>query len=86
MTTLVERLPDVRLTIVGNGPEEERLKAAVALRNLTGNVEFISWMPQEKFLRLYDSHDLFLFPSLHDSTGWVVLEALCRGCRSRALI
>jgi hypothetical protein len=79
MTTLVERLPDVRLTIVGNGPEEERLKAAVALRNLTGNVEFISWMPQEKFLRLYDSHDLFLFPSLHDSTGWVVLEALCRG-------
>ena len=32
-----------------------------------------------KFLRLYDSHDLLLFPSLHDSAGCVVLEALCHG-------
>jgi glycosyltransferase involved in cell wall biosynthesis len=79
MTALVDRIPTVRLTIVGNGPEEERLKADVALRKLAGNVDFISWMPQEEFLRLYESHDLLLFPSLHDSTGWVVLEALCHG-------
>jgi glycosyltransferase involved in cell wall biosynthesis len=28
---------------------------------------------------LYDGHDLLLFPSLHDSSGGVVLEALCHG-------
>jgi glycosyltransferase involved in cell wall biosynthesis len=28
---------------------------------------------------LYRSHDLFLFPSLHDSGGFVVLEALAHG-------
>jgi glycosyltransferase involved in cell wall biosynthesis len=39
----------------------------------------VSWMPQEQFLRLYDTHDLFFFPSLHDSTGWVVLESFCKG-------
>ena len=28
---------------------------------------------------LFGSHDLFLFPSLHDSGGFVVLEALSHG-------
>lgn len=79
MSTLVTRIPNARLTIVGNGPEEKRLKADVARRKLEGNVEFISWMPQDQFLRLYDTHDMLVFPSLHDSTGWVVLEALCKG-------
>jgi glycosyltransferase involved in cell wall biosynthesis len=79
MTALVDRIPDLRLTIVGSGPEEPRLKADVALRKLAGSVDFISWMPQAEFLRLYDSHDLFLFPSLHDSSGCVVLEALSQG-------
>ncbi len=79
MTALVNRIPNVRLTIVGDGPEEGRLKADVALRKLAGNVDFIPRMPQEKFLRLYDSHDLLLFPSLHDSSGGVVLEALSQG-------
>ena len=36
-------------------------------------------MPQDEFFRLYDSHDIFVFPSLHDSEGWVVLEAMCKG-------
>jgi len=79
MATLVQRMPDAHLTIVGNGPEEARLQQEIAQRQLGDNIEFISWMPQDQFMRLYDSHDVFLFPSLHDSTGWVVLEALCKG-------
>jgi glycosyltransferase involved in cell wall biosynthesis len=79
MTALVNRIPNLRLTIVGNGPEEGRLKADVVLRGLSGNVDFISQMPQEKFFHLYESHDLLLFPSLHDSAGCVVLEALSHG-------
>ncbi|HEY6433902.1 MAG TPA: glycosyltransferase, partial [Acetobacteraceae bacterium] len=35
--------------------------------------------PQQELFHLYDSHDLFVFPSLHDSGGTVVLEALSRG-------
>ncbi len=79
MAQLVENLPDVQLTIVGNGPEEARLKSEIAQRNLSAKITFVSWMPQEQFLRLYDTHDLFVFPSLHDSTGWVVLESFCKG-------
>ena len=79
MSRLVAHMPDAHLTIVGNGPEEGRLKAEIAERNLGANVTFVSWMPQQQFLRLYDDHDLFVFPSLHDSAGWVVLESFCKG-------
>ena len=79
MAQLVANMPDAQLTIVGNGPEEARLKTEIAQRGLGANITFVSWMPQEQFLRLYDTHDLFVFPSLHDSTGWVVLEFFCKG-------
>ena len=79
MAQLVATMPDAQLTIVGNGPEEAKLKSEIAQRNLGANITCVSWMPQEQFLRLYDTHDLFVFPSLHDSTGWVVLESFCKG-------
>jgi glycosyltransferase involved in cell wall biosynthesis len=79
MAILVQRMPEAHLTVVGNGPEKRRFQADVAHRNLGANIEFVSRMPQDEFFRLYDSHDLLLFPSLHDSEGWVVLEALGHG-------
>ena len=79
MAALVKQVPDAVLTIVGSGTEEARLKAEVQRKGLTGNIKFVSWIPQTELLQLYDTHDFLLFPSLHDSTGGVVLEALCRG-------
>jgi glycosyltransferase involved in cell wall biosynthesis len=79
LALLCRKLPETRLTIVGSGPEESRLRADVAARGLQRQVDFVAWMPQQEFLRLYAVHDLFVFPSLHDSAGWVVLESLCQG-------
>lgn len=79
MSRLVAHMPDAQLTIVGNGPDEGRLKSDIARRNLTANITFASWMPQEQLLRLYDTHDVFVFPSLHDSAGWVIMESICKG-------
>jgi glycosyltransferase involved in cell wall biosynthesis len=79
MSRLVQHVPDAHLTIVGNGPEEARLKSEIARRNLDANITLVSWMPHDQFLRLYETHDVFVFPSLHDSAGWVVLESICRG-------
>ena len=74
---LLERMPDAQLTIVGDGPEENRLKTAA--RHLAGKVEFISRVPQTKLFELYASHNLLIYPSLHDSSGNVVMEALSSG-------
>ena len=71
--------PESRFTIVGSGPEEHRLKAEAARYDVADRVDFISWLPQQRLFDLYKSHDLFVFPSLHDSAGFVVLEAIARG-------
>jgi glycosyltransferase involved in cell wall biosynthesis len=76
---LLKKIPNARFTIVGNGPEEARLKADALARKIKDSVDFISWLPQNNLFELYESHDLLLFPSLHDSSGGVVLEALCHG-------
>ena len=76
---LLAKIPDARFTIVGKGPEEARLKADAQARKVSDNIDFIPWLPQNKLFELYESHDLLLFPSLHDSSGGVVLEALCHG-------
>ena len=71
--------PDAQLTIVGKGAEEGRLRAAAVAHGVAGNVRFVPWLPQEKLFEQYQNHDLFVYPSLHDSSGNAVLEALSFG-------
>ena len=67
------------LTVVGRGKDHQRWRREVEYLGMTEQVEFIDWMPREQLLRLYETKDAFLFPSLHDSGGFVVLEAMARG-------
>jgi glycosyltransferase involved in cell wall biosynthesis len=76
---VVRQTPNAHFTIVGDGPERSRLEEDVKQHNLHGKVEFIPRLPQNALFELYGSHDLLLFPSLHDSGGFVVLEALSHG-------
>lgn len=76
---VVRQIPSARFTIVGSGPERSRLEDDVRHNKLLGSVEFIPQLPQNALFELYSNHDLFLFPSLHDSGGFVVLEALSHG-------
>jgi len=69
----------VELTIVGRGPEEARLKDEVRRLKLEDFVHFAPWMPKSEVLTLHASHDALLFPSLHDSSGTVVMEAIAHG-------
>jgi glycosyltransferase involved in cell wall biosynthesis len=70
---------DARFTIVGDGPERSRLEQLATSLGVRNSVEFISRIPQDELFDLYCTHDLLLFPSLHDSGGLVVLEALSCG-------
>lgn len=71
---------DVHLTIVGSGPMEAWLKRRQNRHpQLTGHVTWIPRMPQPELFELYAGMHGFLFPSLHDSGGNVVLEALSFG-------
>ncbi len=73
------RFPEVVFTIVGQGPARARLQELAARLDLQANVRWLGWQPQGRLGEHYRSADLLLFPSLRDSGGMVVLEALAHG-------
>ncbi len=74
-----ERFPAVHFTVVGQGPARARLQELATHLGLQSNVRWLGWQPQDRLQQQYQSFDLLLFPSLRDSGGMVVLEALAHG-------
>jgi glycosyltransferase involved in cell wall biosynthesis len=71
--------PNLHLSIVGSGRDLPRLQRLARRVNVDAIVSWIPWMPREELIGVYSSFDLFMFPSLHDSGGSAVLEALTFG-------
>jgi len=76
---LLERHPASRFTVVGSGPEEPALRRLSEQLGIAHAVDWIAWLPRAEVLELYPRHDVFLFASLHDSSGNAVLEAMTAG-------
>ena len=73
------RHTDVKFTIVGDGPERQRLENLILELELQSQVELVRWMPRQDLLALMRHCDTFLFPSLRDGGGAVVVEAMAAG-------
>jgi glycosyltransferase involved in cell wall biosynthesis len=69
----------VHLTVIGGGSDLGRLRRLATRLKVDGKITWKGWMPREEVIRLYSRYDLFLFPSLHDSGGMAVLEAMAFG-------
>lgn len=67
------------LTIVGRGPMRGRLESLARRLNVDDHVTFVDWLDQAGLFEEYRRHDVLLFPSLHDSSGNVILEAFAHG-------
>lgn len=72
-------------TIVGSGPYEQSLRRLVARCNVTERVTFTGFIPQWELQDIHRRHDVFVFPSLHDSGGIALLEAMASGMPSIVL-
>jgi glycosyltransferase involved in cell wall biosynthesis len=70
---------NLRLTMVGKGAEEQRLRRQALKLGISHLVDWSGWVPHDRVAQLYNAHDALLFPSLHDSGGMVVLEAAMAG-------
>lgn len=66
---------EVELVVVGDGPDRDRLERS--LRPF--GARFLGYRHGEELSKLYASADLFLFPSVTDTLGQVVLEAQASG-------
>jgi glycosyltransferase involved in cell wall biosynthesis len=74
----VRDLP-VDLVVAGTGPLRARLEKLVNRLQLKDRVQFLGFVPYEKMPALFGSSNAFLFTSLRDSFGAVVLEAMAHG-------
>lgn len=71
--------PLVSLTMVGAGPEEQRWRDLARELGVSERISWVPWMRRDELHDLYAKHHVFLFPSLHDSGGLVVIEAMSAG-------
>lgn len=65
--------PDLRMVVVGDGPQRERLALAHPA------ARFVGAKRGDELATYYASADAFLFPSLSDTFGNVVMEAIASG-------
>jgi glycosyltransferase involved in cell wall biosynthesis len=75
----VERCSEAEFKIIGDGPELLRLEELVDSLGLQTKVRFENWMARDELLKKMASCDVFLFPSLRDGGGAVVVEAMAMG-------
>lgn len=64
MPRILERQPDVRLLLVGGGPQEGALKALAEDKALTNVVHFTGRVPHELVQKYYDLMDVMIYPRL----------------------
>ena len=71
--------PPVTLELVGEGPERPRLEALAARLGVSHRLAWTPWSPRAEIFAKMRRSDVFLFPSLRDGGGAVVVEAMASG-------
>ena len=69
---------DATMKMIGRG-DIAKINEFVEKNNLQKQVEVIPWIEQHKLKKYYATSSAMIFPSMHDSSGNVVLEALSFG-------
>lgn len=71
--------PACNLVMVGGGPEEEWCKERVEELGIEDKVIFTGMLPKEEANKFFGMADLFVFPSISETQGIVVAEAMAAG-------
>lgn len=77
---LRQAIPEARLSIAGDGPAKQQLKAYVEQNNLQSSVKFLGFINEDAKPELLASAAIACFPSLGgESFGIVLIEAMAAG-------
>lgn len=78
---LVNRGLDAELVVIGDGPYRKGMQERLSKSHAsgTGGAHFLGFRHGEELSTLYASSDLFVFPSITDTLGQVVMEAQASG-------
>ena len=68
-----------RFTVVGDGPERNRLEQLARTLGIENTVSFCGFLSHSETMRQLQSADVLVFPSVREFGGGVVFEALAAG-------
>jgi len=71
--------PGATLELVGEGPERPRLEELASRLGIADRLVWTPWSPRAEIFSRMRQSDVFLFPSLRDGGGAVVVEAMASG-------
>lgn len=71
--------PHARLSVFGDGRAERGMRRLACRLGVDDQVSWRGRVARTELLQAYEDHQVFLFPSLHDSSGFVTAEALLAG-------
>lgn len=73
---LVRERQDVRLVLVGDGPDRPRIEQTCERLKLSGRCMITGWLPQPN--RFFDLFSIVVLPSLWEALPYVLLDAMVR--------
>ncbi|NLM06127.1 MAG: glycosyltransferase family 4 protein [Tissierellia bacterium] len=79
LISLVQRMPDVKLMIVGDGPFRNELEDIVSGLDLRGRIVFTGMVNPIEVSKYYQAGDLFTSASTSETQGLTYIEALANG-------
>lgn len=75
----IDRKLDYKFVILGDGPERKILLAKCNDLGISDRMHFVGKIPYEEMGKYYRQADVFVFPSLRETTGTVLFEAMSNG-------
>ncbi|MEP6673928.1 MAG: glycosyltransferase [Ferruginibacter sp.] len=76
---LVKQLPELKVILIGEGPEEHNLRSLIKKHQLQTTIVFSGTLPYKEVLKMMQRSKILLHPSIYEGFGAVNIEALYAG-------
>ena len=76
---LIKKGLDLELVIAGARWTSRYVKSTIEKLNLAPKIKILGYIPEQDLIYLYNAAELFFYPSLHETFGFPVLEAMACG-------
>ncbi|MDD4498019.1 MAG: glycosyltransferase family 4 protein [Methanosarcinaceae archaeon] len=79
LSILKSRYPDISLTMVGRGPDKDKIVQKIQDLSLGENITLKDFVPNSEIVDLYHNSSVFVLPSLEEGVPRTILEAMACG-------